>query len=358
MTAPFPVLVRFENAVCVYLAYLVKAAYPTNLSVFYPHPGYSISWISVAVAATFLLAATTAAIAFVRRFPFLFVGWFWYLGTFVPMIGFVQIGTQQMADRYTYFPLIGVFIAMIWLLTELIPAGFYRTRLLPFAGLAWLALLSAITFSQLSYWHDSVTLLRHSQSCTPENAGLHEFLAAALVGDHLPNEAVSEYQAAIRLATPHAPLHSGLAYAYEMLGRPDEALEQYKVAASLDPRSIDALNGIAHVLSERKEYAEARRYIDRALEVDADNAMTYLSLASLCEKTGDFASALSNADRARQLNPRLYECDLHAARALRGLGRFDEAIARLRGLSEVAPNEPLLEQELAQTLEQKHAAGK
>ncbi|HET6328077.1 MAG TPA: tetratricopeptide repeat protein [Planctomycetaceae bacterium] len=356
MTAPFPLLIRFENAVCVYLAYLEKAAYPTNLSVFYPHPGQAILWTSFAIAAAVLLAVTVGAIKWVRRWPFLFVGWFWYLGTLVPMIGLVQIGTQQMADRYTYFPLIGVFIAAVWLLWEVIPVGFYRSRVLPFAGVAWLMLLSAITFSQLSYWHDSVTLLRHSQSCTPENSMLHEFLGAALMGDDNLDEAVIEYQAAIRLATPHAPLHTGLAYAYEMLGRKDDALGEYRIAASLDPQSVDALNGIARGLSERKEFADARHYLDRSRELNPDNPLTYADLASLSGKTGDFAGALSYAERGLQLNPRLYSCELESARALRGLKRFDEAIQRLQHLATVAPDDPLVQRELAQTLEQKRAA--
>jgi protein O-mannosyl-transferase len=356
MAAPYTLGVRIQNAVCVYVAYLEKLAYPANLSVYYPHPGHAITWAHLALASVVLLAVTATAIAFIRRLPFLFVGWFWYLGTLVPMIGFVQIGTQQMADRYTYFPSIGIFLAAAWLLPALVPAGFFRERVLPLAAIAALVLYSAIAFSQVSYWHDSVTLLRHSQSCTRDNSAIHEFLAAALLGDNLPEEAVPEYQAAIRLGAPYAPLHSGLAAAYEVLGRKDEALGEYRVAATLDPRSVDASNGIAHILSERKEFAEARRYMERAVELDADNPVNYVNLAFLCGKTGDFAAALSYAEQGRQLNPQLYACDLEAARALRGLGRFDEAIGRLQHLAEVAPDDALVQQELTQTREQKQAA--
>ncbi len=128
MTAPFPFATRWRNAVCAYLTYLEKTAYPINLAVYYPHQGYAIGWANLALAGLVLLAVTAAALAFVRRYPFLFVGWFWFLGTLVPMIGLVQIGSQQMADRYTYFPLIGLFLAAVWLLAELAPAGFLRQR--------------------------------------------------------------------------------------------------------------------------------------------------------------------------------------------------------------------------------------
>ena len=274
MTAPFPFSVRWQNAVCVYLAYLEKAAYPVDLAVYYPYGGYDIRWTSLAVAALVLLAVTAAAMAFIRRFPFLFVGWFWYLGTLVPMIGLVQIGTQQMADRYTYFPLIGVFLGVVWLATELAPAGFLRQRVLPLAGLAWLGLLASIAFSQASYWHDSVTLLRHAQSCTPDNSVVHEFLGSALLGENSVDEAVTEYQAAIRLAGTYAPLHADLASAYELLARNDEALAEYRAALSLDPRS-SRRNGIARILIDRGQFDEARPQLDHAFKLDADNPLTY-----------------------------------------------------------------------------------
>ena len=239
MTAPFPFSVRWQNAVCVYLTYLEKGAYPVDLAVYYPYRGYDIRWTSLALAALVLLGISAATVALIRRYPFLFVGWFWYLGTLVPMIGFVQIGTQQMADRYTYFPLIGVFLGIVWLATELAPAGLLRRRVLPLAGLAWLGLLASIAFSQASYWHDSVTLLRHAQSCTPDNSVVHEFLASALLGEHSVDEAVTEYQAAIRSAGTYAPLHSDLAAVYELLARTDEALAEYRTALSLDPQSVE-----------------------------------------------------------------------------------------------------------------------
>jgi protein O-mannosyl-transferase len=355
MTAPLTFSVRWRNAVCAYLAYLEKTAYPVDLAVYYPHQGYSIHWTSVAAAASILLTLTAATIVLIRRYPFLFVGWFWYLGALVPMVGFVQIGTQQMADRYSYFPLIGVFLAAVWLMAELVPAGFLRQRALPLAGVAWLLLLASIAFSQVSYWHDSVTLLRHAQSCTPDNSTVHEFLGAALLGESLPDEAVNEFRAAIRLAGPYAPLHSDLASAFEALGRKDEALEQYRMAAQLDPQSIVAENGISRLLTDRGQFDEARRHLQRALELDPSDALTYANLAFLAMRTGDYTKGLAQANRGLELDPHMLVCELRAAQALRGLGRFDEAIQRLRHLADMVPNDPLIRQELSQTLEQQRA---
>jgi tetratricopeptide (TPR) repeat protein len=356
MTAVFPFWARCANAVCAYLSYLEKTAYPFNLAFYYPHPRANIDWINFAIAAVVLVALTAAAIAFARRYPFLFVGWFWYLGTLVPMIGLVQIGSQGMADRYTYFPLIGVFIAVVWLAAELVPAGFLRTRALPAAGLLWLGLLTLTAFSQLTYWHDAVTLLRHSASCTADNSTVHEFLGSALLSENEPAEAATEFEAAIRLAGPYAPLHSDLASAYELLGRNDEAFAEYQSALSIDPQFVDALDGVARILIARGQFDEAQRLVDRARALDPDNPLTYANLAALSLQSGDFAAALANAERGLQLNPGLYACQLRAAQALRGLGRLDEAVARLSRLAEITPNDMFVQQELALTLQQKQGA--
>ena len=125
VTIPFSV--RIENAVVAYAAYLEKTFVPHDLVVYYPHPGGAFSWLAIGTSAAVLLAVSGAAIAGVRRWPYLFVGWSWFLGTLVPMIGLVQVGSQQMADRYTYFPLIGLFIALVWLIADFVPAGASRT---------------------------------------------------------------------------------------------------------------------------------------------------------------------------------------------------------------------------------------
>jgi protein O-mannosyl-transferase len=356
MTATHPFATRLLNAIYVYVAYLEKAAYPFNLAVYYPYLAYTMSWLSVAVAALVLLAISATAVMFVRRYPFLFVGWFWYLGTLVPMIGIVQIGTQQMADRYTYFPLSGVFLAVVWLAPELAPAGFLRQRVLPLAGVVWLALLAAITFGQVGYWQDSVTLLRHAQESTPNNSVVHEFLGSALLAENLPEEAAYELQAAIGLAPSYAPLHRDLATALEILSRSDEALAEYRAAEALDPQFVDAINGVARLLIDRGQLEEARRLLDRALALGPEDPVTYANLASLSIRTGDFAAALTYADHGLALNPRLYACDLRAAEALRGLRRYDEALARLERLEELAPGDAMVQQELAQTRAQKQAA--
>ena len=167
MTIPFSV--RVENAIVAYAAYLEKTFVPRDLVVYYPHPGGAFSWLAIGTSAAVLLAVSGTAIAGVRRLPDFFVGWSWFLGTLVPMIGLVQVGSQQMADRYTYFPLIGLFIVLVWLIADFVPAGALRARLLPVATLGGLTVLAAMAFVQVGYWGDDLALFRHALEGAQDN---------------------------------------------------------------------------------------------------------------------------------------------------------------------------------------------
>src|SRR5580704_7024606 len=347
MAIRFPFAARVRNAVVVYVAYLEKALYPQNLAFYYPHPGVGLSWILVAVSAILLLAITAVAIAWVRRFPFLFVGWFWYLGTLVPTIGLVQIGIQQMADRYTYFPLIGIFIAFTWIIPEFVPVGALRTRVLPLAAFGGLLLLASTTFSQVSYWHDSVTRLRHSLDSTRESSHAHELLGAALLDEGAVRDGVEELEKAVKTAAPYAPLHYELGSGYERLGRLDDALKQYQEAILIDERLPEVHNRIGAILTERRQFSEAKRYLDRALQIDDDSAATHANLSLLLLKMDQNSEAIAHAKRALALNPELLVCHQYLALAMRAQGHFDDAIDELQKLVVVSPGDQSAREELA-----------
>ncbi len=236
------------NAVSVYVLYLWKAFYPHNLAIYYPYPGAELTKTVVVLSAAFLIAVTAAAIICLRRFPFLIVGWFWYLGTLLPMIGLVQIGSQQMADRYTYFPLIGIFLAAGWLVAELVPAGFARSRLLPAAALALLVVLGVMAFHQVGLWADNVVLLRHSKDCTRDHLLAHQFLGSALCAEGSVKESIDELQLAVQIG-PSSPLaHSLLALALQKAGRFDEAIAEDRASLAIDDRQAAAHNNFGFLL--------------------------------------------------------------------------------------------------------------
>jgi tetratricopeptide (TPR) repeat protein len=349
---------RCMNALYVYAAYLRKTLSPQDLAVYYPHPHESLSWSVIGLAAALLVAITVASIVFIRRYPFLFVGWCWYLGTLVPMIGLVQIGTQQMADRYTYFPLIGVFLAATWLVPELVPAGVLRARVLPAAALAGVVLLAATTFSQISYWHDSVTLLRHSMECTPDNSVAHEFLGSAYLSEGALNEAVDELEKAIRLAPAYAPLHRDLGGALQQLGQLDQAAAQYRESLALDERSPEVHTNLGLLLFRRRQFDDAKAHYRRAIEIDPNFVPARVDLAALCLETADYATAIDQSERALQLTPGLMVSQVCVALALRGQGHLDQAIQRLQHLVQIAPDDPTPREELARTLAMKQNESK
>jgi protein O-mannosyl-transferase len=341
---------RCANAIVAYVAYLGKTFFPQNLAFFYPHPHETLGWTMVGSALALLLAITAISIIGIRRFPFLFVGWFWYLGTLVPMIGLVQVGVQQMADRYTYFPLIGLFLAVTWLVPELLPGGLIRTRVLPAAVLASLVFLSATTFGQIDYWHDSVTLMRHSMECTPDNSVAHEYLAAAYVSAGDANKAAQELEQAIRLEPESAQLHLQLGGALQELGRLNEAAAHYRRALALDPRSPDAYTNLGLIFVKQHQYADAKREYLQALEINPNFAPAHMNLAALCLTTEDFAGTVEHCERVLQAEPDLAPAEMCLAMALRGQGHLDDAIRHFQRVLQLTPNDPKAHEELARTL--------
>jgi Flp pilus assembly protein TadD len=349
-----PLYAREMNAVFVYVAYLWKALYPQNLAVYYPYPGPELTRTVVTLSAVFLLAITAIVIACLRRYPFLLTGWFWYLGTLVPMIGLVQIGSQQMADRYTYFPLIGVFLAVVWLVAELVPVGVLRTRVLPAVALTSLGLLAATAFDQTRLWRDNVILLRHSKDCTRDHLLAHQFLGSALLAEGALRESIAELEAAVRLGPHSASAHHSLGLALQKSGRFDEAVAQYRAALAIDDQLAEAHNNLGLLLLKRRKFADAQRHYRRALEIDETLADAHVNLAFVCLTMRDYAEAIAHARRALELNPESpTACRVCIALALRGQGRLDEAIDTLQQVVEAAPDDQIARQELARTLAMK-----
>jgi Flp pilus assembly protein TadD len=344
---------RCMNALVVYVAYLVKTLAPFDLAAFYPHPGAALTWTAAGAAAVVLLGVSVVSVVWIRKLPFLFVGWAWYLGTLVPTIGIVQIGGQQMADRYTYFPLIGLFLAVAWLIPALVPQRALGRRIVAGAAAASLCLVTAATSMQIGYWRDSVTLFRHALHCAPNDPFLLSSLGYALVSRDDVGEGLSLLEAAVRVPPPSAKTHFGLAMALQKMGRLDEAAAQYRTVLALDDNDEEAHNNLAVILSGRREYEEARRQLLRAIEVKPDYVQSYVNLGVLSAATGRYADAIAYSQRALELDPLMLGCHSTIALALRAQGRLDEAISQYRYLVQAAPADRQARLELARTLAMK-----
>ena len=316
---------RLANAVVAYAAYLVKMVWPAGLSVFYPQ-SESVPILAVVGALALLLAVTALVISQIGRRPFLAVGWFWYLGTLVPVIGLVQVGTQAMADRYTYVPLIGVFVAIVWLTCDWIrekPSA--RVAVSVAAGLIVCA-LAVTARGQVAVWRDSETLWRHALEVAPDSYYAHNALGALLNERGQTDEAVRHFAEAIRFQPSFPDAHNNLGLALERRGRFEEAAAQYRAALEINAGLAEAHNNLGSVLIRTGQFDEAINQLRIALSLDAERAVTYSNLGQALAARGEVVPAISEFRHALQLQPDLSVAHVNLGQALASQGQFDEAI--------------------------------
>ena len=339
----FPLEMRMANAMLSYVGYLAKTFWPTGLAVFYPLRPAGLTWSAAMLAGFALIGVTTLVIWRIRREPWLATGWFWYLGTLVPVIGFVQIGDYSMADRYTYMPLIGIFVILSWSL----PAR------RAFAATAAVAVIicGVLSNAQARHWTNSETLFRHATRVTKDNWAAHINLGVALKQAGRSNEELIEYQLAVEAKPDSAEAHYNLGSALWEAGQQEAAIAHWQEAVRLRPGYTDAHSNLADAFRRRGEWAEADRhyeatwpaapasagayndmgavlwragktadairYFGRALQVKPDDATAHYNLGGALEQQGDVAGAIHHYELALQSKP-----DFTQAR---------ERLARLRG---------------------------
>lgn len=356
-----PIGVRVENAIVSYGRYILMTAWPSGLAPFYPHPGAALPWWQVAVSGAVLVAVSIAAIATRRTRPYLLVGWLWYLGTLVPVIGLVQVGAQALADRYTYVPLIGLFIMVAWGAGDCDFAR--RTKsgplFLAIPAVGILLALSVVAMIQTQYWRDSITLFEHALRVTSGNYLAHKNLGVALANQKRYEQAAAEYVKGIQVKSNDADLYYNLANALAELGRPKDALAQYRKAISVEPDHAEARYNLGNILARQGQFddalaeyaavlkkdpahlgalvnmgntlamlrrpAEARPRYEEALKLDPGNEEALTNLGNVLVEQGKFEEAIPYYKRSAERNPRNVDAYGNMAYALMKLGRVDEA---------------------------------
>jgi tetratricopeptide (TPR) repeat protein len=316
-----PLGLRLENVLLAYAGYLRKLVWPADLSVFYPFRT-APPLASVAAAGVLLAAVSWLAIARARRSPFLLVGWCWYLGMLVPVIGLVQVGSQAMADRYTYLPAIGILLAVVWSLPDPTALAPVRRAGAAAAIVLLLGALGAATWAQVGRWRTSVTLFEHALRLDPANYLAHGSLALARVAEGRTSEGIEHYRAALAVNPRFSLALKNLGLALQGDGRADEAVAHYRQALRLRPDDPDVLNNFAWLLAttgraDLRDGAEALRLATRACELTRGSDATMIdTLAAAYAETGRYGEAVQTADRAiatarasgrRDLEPALSE---------------------------------------------------
>ena len=304
---------RISNALVSYARYLGKTFWPTKLAIFYPHPGAWPAW-QIASSAVLLAAISVLVIWQIRRRPFLAAGWFWFLGTLVPVIGLVQVGSQSMADRYSYIPLIGIFVMVVWGAKEI-----FRDMPNIFPALATTTVLIAcavVTFFQVRHWKNSETLFRHTLAVTGRNANAHFSLANALTESGRTDEAMSHLEQALELRPDYAQVHGKIAQLLAARGKTREAIGRYYEALRHKPDLSEALNNLCWTLATSpddsiRNGSEAVRLGERACEITHWQKTIYIgTLAAAYAEAGRFDDAIRAAEKARAIALETGEKDL------------------------------------------------
>ena len=273
---------RLTNAMVSYLEYLEKMVWPKGLAVLYPHPGDALAVWEGILCGMILVSITATSIRLIRKAPYFAVGWFWYLGTLVPVIGIVQAGNQAMADRYAYVPLIGIFIIVAWGLPELMAKWHHRDKVLTIATGVLIPTLMVISWGQVSHWKNSITIFKHAIRVTdkkyPTFAAAHSNLGLALFAERKTEEAISHYKTAIKLKPDYANAYNNLGVALFAERKTEEGISHYKTAIGLKPVFAQAHNNLGLALFAERKTEEAISHYKTDIKLKPDYAKAYNNL--------------------------------------------------------------------------------
>jgi Flp pilus assembly protein TadD len=336
---------RVENAFVSYARYLDKTLWPASLANPYPHP---VHWEFPLVIYSVTLVAGLSAIAvlYARRFPFCFTGWFWFVGTLIPVIGLVQVGVQSMADRYTYVPLIGLFIIFVWGLAE---TGMSRQvpKTLIAVLIAMVLVVSALrTRNQLSYWRDNETLFRHTLAVTENNYLAYNNLGTWLSKKGQIAEAMDCFHKSLQINPDNSDVLYNLGNAFAKLGNWDEAINNYQRALQITPNQPDVLDNLGFALAAKKQFADAVVCFEAALKLNPDYADAHNNLATVLFIQKNYNEAVRHFREALRItpgNPQIYS---NLGDALVKQGQTTEAVRCYQEALRIKPGDPEIKAKL------------
>ncbi|MBU2620986.1 MAG: tetratricopeptide repeat protein [Proteobacteria bacterium] len=335
-----PMNLRLENAIVSYPAYIGKMICPSDLSVYYPFPASIAVW--KIVASLILLVSVTIYVLFkMSRFRFLGTGWFWFIGTLVPVSGIVQGGLwPMMADRWAYIPYIGLFVIISWGGYELLSKYHLNNYLAAAISITILFALSTATNIQLKYWQDSKSLYKHALEVGPVNPVMLNNMGNVLVKESKYSEAVSYYKEALILKPDYAKAHNNLATAFYKLGRIDDSIRYYSEALRYGPNIYKIHNNFGCVLFELGKGKEAMFHFIEALRINPDYDEAHYNLGLLLYRQGRIEQAVSHYARSVSLNPFYAEAHNNLGLAYNKLGRTGYAVKHYNEALRLDPNMP------------------
>jgi Flp pilus assembly protein TadD len=335
----FSLPVRIENAFVSYARYLAKTIWPATLANPYPHPGH---WPGPVVMFSVLLFVVLcgAAVGLARKFPFGFTGWFWFAGMLVPVIGLVQVGTQSMADRYAYLPLVGLLVVLVWGFVECAARWNFPKMLLTILALLLLAAGAVRTRAQLVYWQNDGTLFSHALAVTENNYTASVNLGTWLSKQGKVKEALDQYAAALKMNPADPLVWYDVGNACAGLGSFDEAIRDYRRALQLAPGRPNLLNNLGCALMAQDRLPEAVTDFEAALQAKPDFAFAHNSLATALFKQGRLEESAQHFYAAWKLAPDNVQFGVNLGDTLVRLGKPEAAVETYRQVLLLQPDNP------------------
>ncbi|OPX93242.1 MAG: TPR repeat-containing protein YrrB [Syntrophorhabdus sp. PtaB.Bin006] len=331
-----PLGARLSNALVSYAAYMGKMVWPINLAVFYPHPMWWPLW-KVIMGAAVLLLFTVLVVRAGRKHPYVLVGWLWYVGTLIPVIGIVQVGSQAMADRYTYIPLVGLFIIVAWGISELLKNLPRQRETLAALSALCLVCLFLLTWRQVSYWHNDITLYTHTLAVTDRNCIIYmnRGVAYGTAGNY--RAAIKDITRAIEIDPKIASLYLNLGVAYNGLNDYARGVEAFTKAIEIDQRYAAAYRNRAIAYSVLGDHVKAITDFTKAIEIDPEFAVVYDNRGAVYGAMNDHARAITDFTKAIEIDPEFAAAYRNRAIAYRAMGDHARAIADFSKAIEVDP---------------------
>jgi tetratricopeptide (TPR) repeat protein len=320
-----PFTLRLNNALVSVVTYIAQMIWPANLAAFYPYQLDTTAW-QIAGAGVLLLFITVLAFRTVQRFPCFLVGWLWYLGMLVPVIGLVQVGGQAHADRYTYLPQIGLYLVIVRVISDWTAGWRWRRPMLGTAAFSVVAVLMVCSWKQTAYWQNDGFLWTHALACTSGNYTAHNNLGYVLVAQGRPAEAIKHYEKALAINPNYAEVINNLGTALLDEGRLDDAAKYYHRAIEIYPDFAEAYNNLGILLTRQGETAEAIEQYRKAIALKPDREEFYNNLGNLLAKQNQTGEAIEQFQKAIEVAPDNAKVRINLANILTAQGRWNEAI--------------------------------
>jgi tetratricopeptide (TPR) repeat protein len=386
VSTSLPFAERVANALVSYARYLGKTVLPVDLSVLYPHPGHWPAW-AVAGSAVLCLMLSVVALSEARRRPYLVTGWFWFVGSLVPVIGLIQVGIQSMADRYTYIPCIGLFIAAVWGIDEVLQRHPTARQPVVTGAVVILIACACLCARQTLFWRDSEALFERAIRVTTDNYlaynNLGFYLSAkgkleqakenyqksiainpsysdalnnlgyALAGERKYSEAIPYYEAALRASPNHPEIRNNLGNALSELGRLNEAIEQYRLVLTDKPDHADAQNNLGIALAMQGKLDEALGHFRLAIRAKPSYASAHSNLGNALAAQQKIPEAILEYQESLRLNPNDAQAHNNLGNALLEQGKLDESIEQYTEALRLNANNPEAHFNLAIALSRK-----